>query len=502
MKRLLVLIPLLILTTAALMPLQAQQDTETASAECVALVETAMTSFAENCAALGGGAACVGSESVNAGFTGDAVDFAAAGDTADLSALQSVTTSGADAEAGQWGLARLNVFANVPQRLSPTGLIYLLIGDVAVTNAVTPDSAFVPGEPVGVTVLVGANLRSAPNTDSTVLASAPVGTQLFVDGVSSDGAFFRAVTEDNQVVWISSQVVAPDEGSDLSSLPTLNSSSRTLMQSIFLQTGAESNCGNAPTAFIAQSPGGFLSAITVNGADIRFDGTIALFVGEGGVMRLIVVEGSAFAGGVSIPAGFTVDVQLNAEGTGLDGVWSNLRPINDAERAALTPVDDIPQDVLFETVEVPSQEEVLNTLAALNGASSVGAATGSGALNCARFRPTSPLGGMPNGNATFFWDGVQGATSYRLNLYNEGGSRVTSLETGSTNTTLSVNTTPAAIGGGSNFSWDVEALLNGQSACTTARASVVRDATSQFVSGGGGDDTQITPTVCTWQGCS
>jgi hypothetical protein len=79
---------------------------------------------------------------------------------------------------------------------------------------------------------------------------------------------------------------------------------------------------------------------------------------------------------------------------------------------------------------------------------------------------------------------------------------VTSLETPASNTTLAVNTGSAAIGGGSNFSWDVQALLNGGVACTTARASVVRDATSQFVSGGGDQQAQITPTVCTWQGCS
>jgi hypothetical protein len=97
---------------------------------------------------------------------------------------------------------------------------------------------------------------------------------------------------------------------------------------------------------------------------------------------------------------------------------------------------------------------------------------------------------------------VQGATSYRFTLYNEAGQQVTSIETSANSTTLSVNTSPAAIGGGSNFSWDVQALLNGQVACTTARASVVRDSTSQFVSGGDGQQAQITPTVCTWQGCS
>lgn len=502
MRRILVLIPLLILMTAALMPIHAQQDTEqTASAECVALVETVMASLAENCSAVDGGSACVGFNNVSATYSADEVPFSDAGDTSSLDALQSINAGIIDVEAEEWGVARLNVFANVPTGLSPTGLVYLLLGDAEATNAVATENAFVPVEPIGVTVLVGANLRTAPSTDSTVLASAPVGMHLFVDGISGDGAFLRGVTEENQVVWISSQVVAPDEGGDLSSLPTLNGSSRTPWQAITLRTGATGACTNAPSSFVAQSPDGFPSTISINGADIRFDGTIVVIAGDG-TMRLFVLQGGGFSGGVTVPAGFTVDVNLNGDGTGLDGLWSNLRPINDIERLYLGAMGGIPQDVLFNEIVVPSQEEVLTTLAALNGSASVGGATGNGALNCARFRPTSPLGGMPQGNATFFWDGVADATSYRLNIYNDAGAQVTSLETGSANTNLAVNTSTAAIGGGSNFSWEVIALLNGQSACTTARASVVRDATAQFVSDGGGDSTQATPTACSWQGCS
>jgi hypothetical protein len=218
-------------------------------------------------------------------------------------------------------------------------------------------------------------------------------------------------------------------------------------------------------------------------------------------MQLIVVQGEGYAGSVSVPSGFTVGVQLSSEGCSLEGAWTLLRPIDESERAFLATVGLLPEDALSYAINIPTQEEVLNTLAAIN-AGSVGAATGTGALNCSRFRPTSPLGGMPNGQAPFFWDGVQGATSYRVNIYNDVGERVTSIEGPGNNTTMTINTTVGAIGGGTNFAWEVEALLNGAVACTTARVNVVRDATAQFVGEGGGAGAGLTPTVCTWQGCS
>jgi hypothetical protein len=496
MRRALVLIPLLVLMAAALMPIHAQQDTETASAECTALVEQAMASLAESCGGLGGGAACVGFSNVSATFSGDEVPFSEAGDNTGLEALQSISAAALDLEAEQWGLAAMNVFANVPLALSPTGIRYVLLGNTEVTNAVDPDSAYVPVEPITVTVLVGANLRTSPSTESVVLASAAVGSELLADAFSSDGAFVRVVNGE-QVAWISSGVVAPNEG-DLSSLPTLTSDSRSLMQSIIVTTTDSSTCSNAPSVLLIQGPANFASLVNVNGAEIRFDGTIGIHMVEN-VMHLYALNGNAYTGGLSIPPGFTADVQLNSDGTGLDGLWSNLRPANEGERSALSQTSVVPEAVLLAPISFPSQEDVLNTLAAINGAASVGGATGNGSLNCSRFRPTSPLGGMPNGDAAaFFWDGVQGATTYRINLYNDAGAQVTSLETSSSNTTISINTTSAAIGGGSNFSWEVIALLNGQSACTTARASVVRDATAQFVSGGGGDGAQVTPTPCQW----
>lgn len=68
-------------------------------------------------------------------------------------------------------------------------------------------------------------------------------------------------------------------------------------------------------------------------------------------------------------------------------------------------------------------------------------------LLCADLRLTSPLGGMANGFETFYWDALNGAVSYRLNIYDDGnsGALVTVDAGNALNTSLDVS--QAAIGG-------------------------------------------------------
>lgn len=68
-------------------------------------------------------------------------------------------------------------------------------------------------------------------------------------------------------------------------------------------------------------------------------------------------------------------------------------------------------------------------------------------LDCANLRLTSPLGGMANGFQTFYWDALEGAVAYRLNIYDDANSAVlVSVDAGnSLNTSLDVS--QAAIGG-------------------------------------------------------
>jgi LysM repeat protein len=98
-------------------------------------------------------------------------------------------------------------------------------------------------------------------------------------------------------------------------------------------------------------------------------------------------------------------------------------------------------------------------------------------VDCTRFKATSPLDGFAYGTNTFYWDAAAGADGYRVNVYNvdeKGGALVNAFTTSGSNTNLTADITVESSGYGFLFAWDVQALLNGQVACTSARYSIPR----------------------------
>jgi hypothetical protein len=80
---------------------------------------------------------------------------------------------------------------------------------------------------------------------------------------------------------------------------------------------------------------------------------------------------------------------------------------------------------------------------------------------------------MAYGRNTFYWNAANGATSYRVNVYDENGALVASGDANAPNTSLALD----VLGGsGFSYSWEVSAFLNGQLACTTGRATMQRSA--------------------------
>ncbi len=476
-----------------------------AQVDCPALSISALENFKMLCGDTGGGQLCIGG---NAQVETQA-DASTTVPTTPLRNISAVQTLPYDPQVGEAGLAQLTVPANVPLSLSASGLHYILMGEVRVENNVAVASALQPAEPITVATVVGSNLRSFPSTDGRIVNSAPVGAQLQADAVSRDGGWFRVFFED-QSAWISRQIVVVQEG-DASTLPTISDDTRTLMQSITLTTGsAEAECDTVTPAFlIVQAPGGMSAEIVVNGAPIRFTDAIALRTTAANTLQLFVIEGGASSDGLSVPAGFTMQLPLSADNRQRDGFWGGLRPISSAERSVVGVVGLLPADVIYRPLSVPSQAEVTALLQQINQASAgQGSAASSGSLNCTGFRPTSPLDAIVNGETVFFWDGVQGADSYRLNIFDENGGRRGGGTIDGFNTTLALNTGVAALGDAGGFSWNVEALVGGDVACTSGRVNVVRVNVNQPVAddgggGGGGDggQPQPEPTPCLWNQC-
>lgn len=497
-RRFLILLLLLFGLLALAGASQGQDD-----AQCPALVERALTEIGSNCDAIDRNNACYGyNRVVTAFFEPQPEDFfASPADRSALSLMQSIQTAPLNSQSDEWGVALMNVQANVPGSLPGQAAVFMLFGDVEVENAVDPADAFEPAEPVTVTALATANGRSGPGTNYNVLVGVPNGTVMSADGLNSDGTWVRVLFEERPV-WMSRDLVRPDVQGALNNLPVLSSNARTPMQAIHLRAGfGTTECMNAPSTLVIQGPETVRVNINVNGADIQIGSTIALFITPDNFLQLVTLSGVANVAGIQIPPGFTIQFLLTPDGEGMAGPWTGFRTLTPQELNALLWIEDIPSNLLHYPIILPTMGEIMRTRAAIGqpvapppdpestqepGAESTAEPqppVAGGA--CPGFVQTSPLDAASTGPYTFYWDPAPGADTYRWILQDTGGNYLSVIDTQQTNFTYNLpQTFPATL------VWAVEALAGGQILCSTDYLTI------QLV--GGGQEEQPKEDVPLW----
>ncbi len=108
---------------------------------CPAVVEAALSNVNRACNALGRDEACYGNTRVEATFwePQDELIFSAPADRAPLRDLHTIATAPLNTQTGEWGLALLNLQANLPDTLPGQAVTFLLMGDASLENAVLPE---------------------------------------------------------------------------------------------------------------------------------------------------------------------------------------------------------------------------------------------------------------------------------------------------------------------------------------------------------------------------
>lgn len=310
---------------------------------CPSLVQTAIQALGTNCEGMGRNSACYGTFRVDATFSDPVVaeSFSVPADKAEITTLQSLRTFPLNAAANEWGVAVINAQANIPGALPGQSAVFLLIGDAEVENAVDPEDAFVPGEPISVQTRNAADLHEQPRADSEIITAIPEDTELLTDAISEDGQWLRTAYNDT-AGWVARADVTED--ADLSSLPTYTPESYTPMQAFYFRTSLNTECSQAPDAVVVQGPQNLTIDINANGADIRLGSTILLQtvpideaeqqrlrelyglaedVGE--LFLLVVLDGEAIINPdsdnpVHVPAGYTTVACLsNPQNLGVNG---------------------------------------------------------------------------------------------------------------------------------------------------------------------------------------
>jgi hypothetical protein len=102
--------------------------------DCPDLVKRALTAVSTVCGDLGRNEACYGNDRLQAELQ-DAAPFAKPADKVSVGDIRSIRTFGLDEKAGTWGIAVMNVQANLPDTIPGQGIKFILYGDVAIKNA-------------------------------------------------------------------------------------------------------------------------------------------------------------------------------------------------------------------------------------------------------------------------------------------------------------------------------------------------------------------------------
>ena len=501
---------------------------------CPGIVTTVVDIINVNCGTLSVNTACYGNDLVQASFIDDVPEsyFTQPADRTELSRVQNISTAPLDVEEQVWGVAVLNVQANVPNTLPGEVVTFILLGDSQIENRVDPTAVQPYIVPVTVTTTADANGFLDPESTSETLGDIPEGTDLLADALDETTEWLRVVFS-GQPMWVERAVVSDALGLD--ALTVLSADSFTPMQAFYFSTGVgQPVCNDAPNMITVRSPDNIRINLNINGADVRLGSMVTLqSIGDNQAM-FTVHEGhlEIVDSGVVIPVDRSIMATLGEDGT-IDS-WSDVQASSDdalslgetstmmmtaLERDSAVEPITVSTDADGQVIHIVAVGETLFSIARLYEASmpeivrvnSIDNArnifvgqrliipnAGSGFVNlpidpntttvdtstesdnavagvdCSTFALTSPFDGLNRGQNTFYWAGAEGATSFRVRVFNVELGRNLAFETRAYTTSLTATLGISEIGSGFLFEWDVQALYNGQVACTSPRISLQR----------------------------
>jgi hypothetical protein len=317
---------------------------------CPALVEQALAEMGNNCAGLGRNSACYGYDGLLATFadiqpTGF---FSRPSDRAPLTTLRTIQTSPLDMERQRWGIALMNLQANLPNTMPGAGVIFLLMGDVTLENEVAPEDVVSTDASLAVITQSTATLRSGPDEFTNILSLVEAGTALAADRVDNEGNWLRVVYDDAPA-WVERGALVADAA--INDLPVYMPDQNSPMQAFRFRTGiGQPTCSEADSVLAVQGPENITVELTVNGADITLGSLVTLQSDSPNQFHSTVITGRMQTGEDQIAhAGETITADLDANGRVI--AWSEPRPATDEELATGARAAQVIADYLGEPVE-------------------------------------------------------------------------------------------------------------------------------------------------------
>lgn len=328
MKRVFQLTMMLLLPILPVLPAQSAQPpmtgVETAiETTCPSIVQQAWENIDALCHDIDRNEACYGHVLLNAqpqpGVTRFA--FEREGQTVDVVKLQSLRLSTMDLLNGTWGVALLQIQANLPAVVTDRNVSLLLFGDVALENAATTET-LIDVTPIAATNTI--NVRYRPTTRSGVVGLVGPDDVVTADGRLAGNPWLHIQASQSGVNgWVYAPLFESVDGVAFDTLPEVDASVSNFgpMQAFYFQSGGQdAMCPEAPNSgILIQTPEGVAEVtLLINEVDIRLGSTVFFQAEPNGDMSVSVVEGHArvTAGGVTHTAyaGSQVTVPLDENG--------------------------------------------------------------------------------------------------------------------------------------------------------------------------------------------
>jgi uncharacterized protein YgiM (DUF1202 family) len=312
-----------------------------AQAECPAIVQSALDATDTACQMTGRNQACYGNVrlSVDTRDGSPELDFDAPGDMVDVASIRGLTLEPLNATDETWGIALMQLQADLPDSVPGQNVTVLVFGDVAMTGAET-------GEATAFEVVTNDvfHVRSAPSMDAEPIAGLEAGQAVLANGRIEDGSWLRIELDSSTIGWIAADAVTSENDTSLLSVvdpaepiaPALNP-----LQAFYFRTGiGDAPCSEAPdSGILIQTPEGVGTIhLTINEVQIELGSTLYLQTLAADEIAINVVEHQATvsAQGVSqfVPAGSRVRVTVDENRVAI-APPSAPEPYDNADLAAL-----------------------------------------------------------------------------------------------------------------------------------------------------------------------
>lgn len=281
---------------------------------CLALVETALAQTVAACSGLEVGQICYGNGGVEASWhDGAASTFEAAGDRAAWADVNTLSSTGADADEGQWGIAVLTIDAQGPPA-QPETVQLVLMGEAQVVN-LAPVAVETPTCSATNTTFGNVNVRSGPGTNEPILATIASGELLTIKGRNATGEWLRIETA-GVSGWVLAELFVAD-CDVMTVLPEVDAAApveTTPVASLAFTAATDSACGVAANGLLIRAAAGQFKPLQINGALVDVGGVNFVTMNADGQMVIHSLQGQTrvTANGevVTLPTGTATTLEI------------------------------------------------------------------------------------------------------------------------------------------------------------------------------------------------